>query len=590
MTQPSSLFAQLYDWRRLYAVQVLVSLVSATVIAIFTFISQRDLQLAEQAQQMAGYEAAAQRIAPMVSAYDYDGVVIYARALETLRPVVAVKVQEIRGLMVYGAEEPVTGPFTHISFPLTADDGGVSYSVGTLTLHVIEGYPNVPLFSALTVMLIAFLTVFFTSVLASGGYVARSIIGPLEKLSRAIDATARHGAPVKAVIRSRDYFGRLASQFNFMQQRLLDTQDDLGERSAELEQQTLVLQRVLASTDQSVRHFDEAGRVTDYDISPAANRVLCLLPRKPVATADDLWSSLAGNGDLTRIQRADEPETPEAVRYTLSIAASGGSSFEIRLVTLAASGSAYLVTDVTTERDLMETLLRAQSIETLGVLAGGIAHDFNNVLVGILGNLEMIEGLVRDDPAVRYRVQVALGVSLRAKALTTSLLSFSQRQSEDRALIQVSDIIKEATAIVRDTLGRRYSITVEGVACATLHVATANVVAAVMNLIINARDAMPAGGAIRLGARLLDAADAGVKGAGGAQRYVELYVTDCGAGVADAVKDKILKEFFTTKAGGSSTGLGLPMANRTAQREGGRLKFWNNPDGGASFALILPCV
>ncbi len=239
-----------------------------------------------------------------------------------------------------------------------------------------------------------------------------------------------------------------------------------------------------------------------------------------------------------------------------------------------------------------ERLRQAQKMEAVGQLTGGLAHDFNNLLTGISGSLERLQARLsqgRVDDLERYIV-VAQGAAKRAAALTHRLLAFSRRQTLDPKPTSVNRLVTGMEELVRRTVGP--ATTVEVVAAvglwATL-IDPGQLENALLNLCINARDAMPDGGrlTIETGNTWLDQRAARERDLAPGQ-YVSLCVSDTGVGMTPDVIAHAFDPFFTTKPIGMGTGLGLSMVYGFAQQSGGSTRIYSKPGHGATVCLYLP--
>ncbi len=239
-----------------------------------------------------------------------------------------------------------------------------------------------------------------------------------------------------------------------------------------------------------------------------------------------------------------------------------------------------------------ESLRQAQKMEAVGQLTGGLAHDFNNLLTGISGSLERLQARLsqgRVNDLERYIV-VAQGAAKRAAALTHRLLAFSRRQTLDPKPTSVNRLVAGMEELVRRTVGP--AITVEVVAAgglwATL-IDPGQLENALLNLCINARDAMPDGGrlTIETGNKWLDQRAARERDLAPGQ-YVSLCISDTGLGMTPDVVARAFDPFFTTKPIGMGTGLGLSMVYGFAQQSGGQARIYSEPGQGAMVCLYLP--
>jgi PAS domain S-box-containing protein len=239
-----------------------------------------------------------------------------------------------------------------------------------------------------------------------------------------------------------------------------------------------------------------------------------------------------------------------------------------------------------------EALRQSQKMEAVGQLTGGIAHDFNNLLAGISGSLELITNRIaqgRHAEVERFTV-AAQGAAKRAAALTHRLLAFSRRQTLDPKPTDPNRLIRGMEDLVRRTTGP--GVEVEVVAGAGLWpvlIDAHQLENAVLNLCINARDAMPSGGrlTIETGNRWIDARTAKAQDLEPGQ-YVSICVSDTGTGMAPEVAARAFEPFFTTKPLGEGTGLGLSMIYGFVRQSGGQVRIYSEAGEGAMICLYLP--
>jgi signal transduction histidine kinase len=239
-----------------------------------------------------------------------------------------------------------------------------------------------------------------------------------------------------------------------------------------------------------------------------------------------------------------------------------------------------------------EALRQAQKMEAVGQLTGGLAHDFNNLLAGITGSLEMIGTRLaqgRSSDVEKY-LSAAQGATRRAAALTHRLLAFARRQTLDPRPLVVNDLLPDLVELVRRTVGPQ--IAVESVAAAGLwptSVDANQLENALLNLCINARDAMPDGGrlTIETANKWVDASTAKQRGLEEGQ-YVTLCVSDTGVGIDKDTLEKVFEPFFTTKPIGEGTGLGLSMVYGFARQSHGHVRIYSEVAQGTMVCLYLP--
>lgn len=270
----------------------------------------------------------------------------------------------------------------------------------------------------------------------------------------------------------------------------------------------------------------------------------------------------------------------------------GRKQAEVELRDLNQSLEARVAEEQAKFMEAEEVLRQSQKMEAVGQLTGGLAHDFNNLLAGIQGSLEMIGTRLaqgRGSEVERY-LSAAQGATRRAAALTHRLLAFARRQTLEPRAVLINDLLPDMVELVQRTVGP--AIEVESVAATGLWstLVDANQLEnAILNLCINARDAMPNGGrlTIETGNKWIDAATARQRDLEEGQ-YVTVCVSDTGTGIAKDVVDKVFEPFFTTKPIGEGTGLGLSMVYGFARQSQGHVRIYSEVGQGTMVCLYLP--
>lgn len=247
--------------------------------------------------------------------------------------------------------------------------------------------------------------------------------------------------------------------------------------------------------------------------------------------------------------------------------------------------------DVTEQRALEAQLLHAQKMDAVGQLAGGIAHDFNNLIQAILGNLHFA---LRADPDAAMRGYLAdiEAASLRAAALTKQLLAFSRRSPLAVASVDLNGVVRELMQLLRRVIPGNIKIDfTAGSQLAAVEADQGQLEQVLMNLCLNARDAMPSGGQINITTEtlLVDESHAEARG-WRPGRWAVVTVHDTGMGMTPEVRERIFEPFFTTKAVGEGSGLGLAVAYGIVQQHGGMLEVSSEPGRGTTFYLYLPAT
>ncbi|HEX7922706.1 MAG TPA: PAS domain S-box protein, partial [Bradyrhizobium sp.] len=249
------------------------------------------------------------------------------------------------------------------------------------------------------------------------------------------------------------------------------------------------------------------------------------------------------------------------------------------------------VRDVTQRRRAEEQLIQAQKTESLGRLTGGIAHDFNNMLTVITGTIEILADGVRDNPQLAAIAKLISDAADRGAQLTSSLLAFARKQPLQPAETNVNELIGEVVRLLSQTLGSQTEIRTElGRDAWFAFVDRSQLGAALVNLAINARDAMPEGGTLTFATRNMqlgipDAVALGVERAGD---HLVIEVSDTGTGISPSHLEKIFDPFFSTKEVGQGTGLGLSMVFGFVKQSGGGIEVKSEQGRGTIFRIYLP--
>lgn len=265
-----------------------------------------------------------------------------------------------------------------------------------------------------------------------------------------------------------------------------------------------------------------------------------------------------------------------------------GNWLQVRHFPLPGGGFVVLFTDVTEQKKLESQLLQAQKMEALGQLAGGIAHDFNNILSVIGGYASMArQGVPKDGPLASYLTKIGQGVE-RAAALTRELLTFSRQKGTRTEVVDLGAVMRGQEFLMKPLLGATIHLSLS-VPAAPVWVAIDSDMAAqaLLNLAINARDAMPGGGPLSV-ELTMPGRDTIPPSGMPAGSYAVLSVSDRGTGMPPELLDRIFDPFFTTKPPGQGTGLGLAMVYGTVKQAGGTVLVESQLGRGSRFSLWLP--
>ena len=253
-----------------------------------------------------------------------------------------------------------------------------------------------------------------------------------------------------------------------------------------------------------------------------------------------------------------------------------------------------VATDITDLKIMEEQLRQAQKMEAIGALAGGIAHDFNNLLTTIIGNAEIALMDVIKDEFLRGRIEEIKKAGERAASLTRQLLTFSRKQVIKPEVLDLNEVINETEKMLKHMIGEDIEFqTILKPELWKVHMDSGQIDQIIINIAVNARDAMPQGGKLTIETTNVDLdkayfRDHGAEGKPGP--YVMLAISDTGSGMDKETREHIFEPFFTTKEIGKGTGLGLSTVYGIAKQNNGFIWVYSEPGQGTTFKIYLPRV
>jgi PAS domain S-box-containing protein len=284
-------------------------------------------------------------------------------------------------------------------------------------------------------------------------------------------------------------------------------------------------------------------------------------------------------GEHRNLARADDPR----IVTTKRLAIRDGNGNARYLVSV--------IEDVTERKAIEQQLQQAQKMEAVGSLTGGVAHDFNNLLTIMIGNLDLLQMDLAGNGPAEHKVETILQAALRGSDLTRQMLAFSRRQPLQPKRVDANELIGNTTRLLTRTLGEHVTVdlrTASGLW--PILVDGSQLEAALVNIAINARDAMPEGGTLIIETRnmQLDADYAAHHLEVTPGDYIAIEITDTGTGIPPDVLARVFEPFFTTKEPGKGTGLGLSMVFGFIKQSGGHLNVYSEVGQGTTFKLYLP--
>ncbi len=408
-----------------------------------------------------------------------------------------------------------------------------------------------------------------------------------------------HVRNVRAQRRMTEEFESQSLQLRLQANELTTTNRELEEATTEMLRQTVEAERsetrlagILGSATDAVVSFDDNECIVYFNAatrrlfgldekSLEGVRILDVIAERSVpafeehmlaarrsahigATSPEVWDTL--------VAHADEQEVP--VEISMAYARTGKDGL-----------FTAVLRDVTRQRQLEEEFRQAQKMEAIGRLAGGIAHDFNNLLTVISASSDfLLHDLRGQSTSLSADVREIKAATNRAASLTRQLLAFSRRQLVQPQMLDLNVIVREMETMLRRLIGENMNLSTEYTDdIGLVKLDRGQLEQVVVNLVVNARDAMPRGGTVRLctGSEMIDAD--GVE-----SEWVTLIVADSGVGMEETTRAHIFEPFFTTKEQGKGTGLGLSTVYGIAKACGGDIEVSSEPGVGTEFRLQFP--
>jgi PAS domain S-box-containing protein len=371
---------------------------------------------------------------------------------------------------------------------------------------------------------------------------------------------------------------------------------ELGRAYEELREANEVREAVIHSSPLAIWAIDLEGNVTFWN--PAAEEIfgwneeevvgkpLPIVP--PDQTEEYLrWLESFRRGDMVngmeRKRQRKDGTTIDVAIWTAPLRDRAGN----------ARGTIAIDTDISQRKLLEEQFRQAQKLEAVGRLAGGVAHDFNNLLTIIQGYTEMIAMEAEEAPSLLEYANEIQYASERASGLTGQLLAFSRRQISQPKVLDLNEVVTHAMKMLRRIIGEDIEIASHlEPELGKVKVDPVHIDQVIMNLAVNARDAMPNGGRILLETSnyQLDAEYVGWHAGVEQGSYVMLAISDSGIGMTAETRSRLFEPFFTTKEAGKGTGLGLAIVYGVVKQAGGEIMVYSEPGKGTTFKIYLPMV
>ena len=475
------------------------------------------------------------------------------------------------------------------------------------------------------------ITLFAVAIGLSGAWlIGRHVTAPLLDLAHAADGMAQGDYGRRVDTTRRDEIGQLVSSFNFMAAQVEQASEELRTQALELElraEESQDLAHELELSNQELTEALEEATSARRDTTNVESLLDQVMLQSPVGIAvfdrdlryvrlnqvvadihglpirqhygkrpGEVHPKLTGLAEplLERVLRTGEKVLDQRLSATLD---DGGerhwlaSCFPIRDVAGELTGVGAMLVDTTEQQQLEAQFLQAQKMEAVGRLAGGVAHDFNNLLTVITSYSTMALGSLRPQDPLRGDMKEISDAAERAARLTRQLLAFSRKQVMQPQILDLSGMATDMERMLQRLIGE--DVTLELRLAEDLGAVSADpgqIEQVIMNLVVNARDAMPNGGQVVIETANVDfSTELSMAELGRpAGQYVQLSVTDTGTGMSAEVQANLFEPFFTTKAAGQGTGLGLSTVYGIVKQSGADIHVRSQPGCGSTFRIFFP--
>jgi PAS domain S-box-containing protein len=376
---------------------------------------------------------------------------------------------------------------------------------------------------------------------------------------------------------------------------LIDVTDQKRAEAAARESQA-ALQAVIQSASIAIFALDLSGAVTLWN--PAAERIfgwseaealgrpLPIIPPDLEAESERLMAPVRAGEPLKSAEVRRRRRSGEPVELLVSVAPLRDADGQIR-------GTVHLTADITEQKEAQDHLRQVQKLESIGQLAGGVAHDLNNLLSVVIGRGQLVLSQVEADHPHARSVRLMVSSAQRGASIVKKLLAFSRRQALEPRVLDLNAVVADIVPMLQRLIGEDIDLAVRpGEALGRIRADRGQIEQVVMNLVVNARDAMPQGGEISLATTNVEVSEAAARRRAGTRGgpYVSLAVRDTGVGMDEATQARVFEPFFTTKEPGKGTGLGLATVYGIVKQSGGNVWVQSELGHGTTFEVLLPRV
>lgn len=546
-------------------------------------------QIAANEQAMLDVVSGVSRVALLTE--EYADLQPYLEDLKKNPSMIRVMLADVQGRVVAGTRPEDVGP----GLPALIDEGDyfwrtqeITNAAGPLGVLAME-FSNAALLRAYAEarnLGISIAAIGMSIIAIAGALTGFLLTRRLERITVAAQRFARGELAVETGVQGHDELGELAQSFDEMARSVAENQRHMQESenyNRMLFEQSPVGLALCRMNGELVdinpayagiigRSVEEALKLTYWDVTPG----------KYAKDEQRQLEILNNTGHYG-------PYEKEAIRKD-------GHLVPVRLqgLFLEKGGEGFIlssVEDITERKQAEDALRRAQKMEAIGRLSGGVAHDFNNQLGIIIGYLDYLQNHFPENAKPRQWVETATKATLRCMDLTRQLLTFSRQQSKEKVVVDLNVLLKELENVIARSVTPevevQYFLAPD---LASTEIDPGEFQDAILNLVINARDAMPSGGKLLIETtnKHLDAAYAALNPGVEPGDYTQLMLSDTGAGMDKETLEHVFEPFFTTKPEGQGTGLGLAMVYGFVKRYGGNIKVYSEPGVGTTIRIYLP--
>ncbi len=486
--------------------------------------------------------------------------------------------------------------------------------IGTLTITMSVAGIEKSVSDTRRVIGILSLIIFIIGIVL-GGWIGKLVTAQLSAIAETTKMIAAGDLTKRVIVGSRDEVGVFARSFNLMVDKLGETLLDLEDVNRSLEKRVAARTSELQFEIAERKKAEEQLRKLYVAVDQSSVSVVITDTKGTIEYVNPQFSSTSGYSpeEATKhpISMLKSGLTPRSVYKHLWDTIISGNEWSGDLQNRRKNGELYwenvtispirspdgtitnflaVKDDITEKRRLEQQLTQAQKMESIGTLAGGIAHDFNNILTIISGYASLIGAIHQRDTDTQKNVRMITTAVDRGAGIVRQILTFARKTEARPKLIEVNAVIKELSSLLRDTFPKTITVELElENALPRIVIDGTQLHQMLLNLCVNARDAMEEGGTLTISTRLAPYEDLEMKFPDCKQvSYVQINVRDTGSGMSSVVTQRIFEPFFTTKEIGKGTGLGLSVVYGIVRAHAGHVEVESAPGLGSTFKIYLP--